>query len=65
VERAVILRNSRVHRHAVVANAILDKNVAVLEGAMVGVDKEPDRARGLAVSADGVTVVSKGRVVAP
>ena len=65
VEPRVILHNSRVHRHAVVENAILDKNVAVLEGATVGVDKEHDRARGLAVSTGGVTVVSKGQVVAP
>jgi glucose-1-phosphate adenylyltransferase len=65
VDRAVILHNSRVHRHAVVENAILDKNVAVLEGATVGVDKEHDRDRGLVVSAGGVTVVSKGQVVAP
>jgi glucose-1-phosphate adenylyltransferase len=65
VNRAVILHNTRVHRHAVVENAILDKNVAILEGATVGVDKERDRARGLVVSAGGVTVVSKGQVVAP
>ena len=65
VNRAVILHNSRVHRNAVVENAILDKNVAVLEGATAGVDKEHDRARGLAVSTGGVTVVSKGQVVAP
>jgi glucose-1-phosphate adenylyltransferase len=65
VNRAVILRDSRVHRHAVVENAILDKNVAVLEGATVGVDKEHDRASGLAVSTGGVTVVSKGQVVPP
>jgi glucose-1-phosphate adenylyltransferase len=65
VSRAVILHNSRVHRRAVVENAILDKDVAVLEGATVGVDKEHDRARGFVVSADGVTVVSKGQVVAP
>jgi glucose-1-phosphate adenylyltransferase len=54
-----------VHRNAVVENAILDKNVVVLEGAIVGVDKDHDRARGLVVSAGGVTVVGKGRVVAP
>jgi glucose-1-phosphate adenylyltransferase len=65
VDHAVILNNSRVHRHAVVANAILDKNVTVLAGATVGVDKERDRARGLLVSAGGVTVVGKGQVVAP
>jgi glucose-1-phosphate adenylyltransferase len=65
VDRAVILDNSRVNRHAVVENAILDKNVVVLEGATVGVDKDHDRARGLVVSAGGVTVVGKGQVVAP
>jgi len=61
----VILHHSRVHRYAVVRNAILDKNVTVLPGATVGVDKEHDRARGLVVSTGGVTVVSKGQVVAP
>ena len=65
VNRAVILDNTRIHRRAVVENAILDKDVAVLEGATVGVDKEHDRARGFVVSAGGVTVVSKGQVVAP
>jgi glucose-1-phosphate adenylyltransferase len=65
VNRAVILHNTHVHRRAVVQNAILDKDVTILAGAMVGVDKEHDRARGLSVSAGGVTVVSKGQVVAP
>jgi glucose-1-phosphate adenylyltransferase len=61
----VILHNSRVHRRAVVENAILDKDVTVLEGATIGVDKKHDRARGFAVSAGGVTVVGKGQLVAP
>jgi glucose-1-phosphate adenylyltransferase len=65
VDRAVILHNSRVSRKAVVENAILDKNVVVLEGATVGVDKEHDRARGFLVSSGGITVVGKGQVVMP
>jgi glucose-1-phosphate adenylyltransferase len=65
VNRAVILHRSLVSRHAVVENAILDKHVVVAEGAMVGVDKEHDRARGLVVSSSGVTVVGKGQVVRP
>jgi glucose-1-phosphate adenylyltransferase len=65
VERSVILHNSRVGRHAVVEHAILDKNVMVLEGAAIGVDKEHDLARGFAVSAGGITVVGKGQVVEP
>ena len=64
-ERSVILHNSRIGRHAVVVNAILDKNVVVLEGAAVGVDKEHDRERGFTVSEAGITVVGKGQVVEP
>ena len=65
VERSVILHNTRIGRHAVVRDAILDKNVAVAQGASVGVDKEHDRARGFVVSAGGITVVGKGQVVRP
>jgi glucose-1-phosphate adenylyltransferase len=65
VERAVVLDNTRIGRHAVVENAILDKNVIVPEGAVVGVDKEHDRARGFVVSEGGVTVVGKGQTVQP
>ena len=65
VERSVLLHNTRVNRHAVVENAILDKNVVVPTGAMVGVDKAHDRARGFVVSPGGVTVVGKGQLVTP
>jgi glucose-1-phosphate adenylyltransferase len=65
VERAVVLDNTRIGRHAVVENAILDKNVVVPEGAAVGVDKEHDRARGFVVSEAGITVVGKGQTVEP
>ncbi len=65
VERSVLLHNSRVGRRAMVRNAILDKNVVVMERATVGVDKGRDRDRGFVVSSGGVTVVGKGRVVTP
>jgi glucose-1-phosphate adenylyltransferase len=65
VNRAVILHNSRVCRHAVVENAILDKNVLVADGATVGVEMEHDLARGFVVSGGGITVVGKGQVVKP
>ena len=64
LNRAVILHHARVSRHAVVQDAILDKNVVVEDGATVGVDKDHDRARGLVVSSGGITVVGKGQVVA-
>jgi glucose-1-phosphate adenylyltransferase len=63
VERAILLHNTAIGRHAVVENAILDKNVIVPDNAVVGVDKEHDKARGFVVSADGITVVGKGQAV--
>jgi glucose-1-phosphate adenylyltransferase len=65
VERAVVLGNTRIGRHAIVENAILDKNVVVPDGVVIGVDKEHDRARGFAVSDGGITVVGKGQTVEP
>jgi glucose-1-phosphate adenylyltransferase len=65
VERSVVLHNTVIGRHAVVRNAIIDKNVIVPEWAQVGVDKEHDRARGFVVSAGGITVVGKGQEVVP
>jgi glucose-1-phosphate adenylyltransferase len=65
VERAVVLDNTRIGRHAIVENAILDKNVVVPEGAVIGVDKDHDRARGFEVSESGITVVGKGQTVGP
>jgi glucose-1-phosphate adenylyltransferase len=65
VERSVLLHNTQIGRHAVVRDAIIDKNVIVPEWAQVGVDKEHDKARGFVVSAGGITVVGKGQEVLP
>jgi glucose-1-phosphate adenylyltransferase len=65
VERSVLMHNTTVGRHAVVCDAIIDKNVTVPEGAQVGVDKDRDRARGFVVSRGGITVVGKGQEVIP
>jgi glucose-1-phosphate adenylyltransferase len=64
VERSVLMDGVDVAREAVVHDAILDKNVRVAPGVEIGVNKDDDRDRGFAVSANGVTVVGKGVEVA-
>jgi glucose-1-phosphate adenylyltransferase len=63
VDHSVILHNTKIGRYAVVRNAIIDKNVTVPEGAVIGVDKNYDRKRGFVVSRGGITVVGKGQEV--
>jgi glucose-1-phosphate adenylyltransferase len=59
VSDSVVLPGTRVGRGAVVRGAILDKNVVIPDGALVGVDLGLDRAR-YTVSQGGVVVLGKG-----
>ena len=63
VTDSVVMNGCRIGRHAIVAKTILDKNVQVEEGAIVGVDLEHDLERGFTVTESGITVVPKGTVV--
>ena len=62
VENSVLMPSVRIGENAKVRNAILDKNVIVEPGAMIGFDAERDRER-FKVSAGGIIVVGKGVTV--
>ena len=62
VEGSVLMPGVRIGRGAVVRHAILDKNVYVSDGQIIGVDHDRDRER-YTVSDGGVVVVGKSEVV--
>jgi glucose-1-phosphate adenylyltransferase len=62
VEGCVLMHGVDVGRHAIVRNAIIDKNVRIPDGARIGVYPAQDRAR-FTVSPGGIVVIGKGEKV--
>lgn len=65
IEESIVFEGVDIGRHARIRRAIIDKGVRVPPGTQIGFDPDEDAARGLTVSAGGVTVVPKGFVFHP
>jgi glucose-1-phosphate adenylyltransferase len=63
VTDTVAFERVRIGADAVVAKAILDKDVIICPGATVGVNHELDRSKGFTVTDSGITIVGKGVTV--
>lgn len=59
VEDSILFDHVEVGRHARIRRAIIDKDVRIPPGFDIGWNHEADRARGLHVTEEGVTVVAK------
>jgi glucose-1-phosphate adenylyltransferase len=60
VDESVIFENVNIGRHAKLRRCIVDKDVEVPQGLMVGFDRAVDIARGFVVAEGGITVIPKG-----
>lgn len=59
VEDSILFEGVHVGRHAKIRRAIIDKGVHIPPGIEIGYDREQDKARGFALSDQGVVVIAK------
>jgi glucose-1-phosphate adenylyltransferase len=62
IKESIILDGTNVGRHTEIRKAIIDKNIKIPAYTRIGCNPEEDRARGLTVTEDGITVVPKDTV---
>jgi glucose-1-phosphate adenylyltransferase len=63
IQRAVLMDGVHVGRGAILRDVIVDKNVVIPPGTLIGIDHEEDRRRGFHVSEGGIVVIGKGQLV--
>jgi glucose-1-phosphate adenylyltransferase len=59
VEDSILFENVSVGRHAKIRKAIIDKNVVIRDGAIIGYDLAADRRKGYTVTESGIVVVPR------
>jgi glucose-1-phosphate adenylyltransferase len=59
IEDSILFENVNVGRHAKIRKAIIDKNVVIPDGTIIGYDHEDDLRRGYTVTESGIVVVPR------
>ena len=59
VEDSILFENVRVGRHAKIRKTIIDKNVVIPDGSIIGYDPDDDRRNGYTVTESGIVVVPR------
>ena len=59
VEDSILFENVTVGRHVKIRRAIIDKNVVIPDGSIIGYDLKADRAKGYTVTESGIVVVPR------
>jgi glucose-1-phosphate adenylyltransferase len=62
VEDSILFSSVDVGRHARIRRAIIDKDVKIPAGTMIGYDLEQDRRRGFQITEQGVVVIAKAEL---
>ena len=60
VEDSILFENVTIGRHVKIRRTIIDKNVVIPDGTMIGYDPEEDRSRGYTITESGIVVVPRG-----
>ncbi|KAF0181310.1 MAG: glucose-1-phosphate adenylyltransferase [Nitrospirae bacterium] len=58
VEDSILFEHVEIGRHARIRRAIIDENISIPEGTVIGYDHDQDRQRGYTVTEGGIVVVS-------
>jgi glucose-1-phosphate adenylyltransferase len=59
VEDSILFENVTIGRHVKIRKAIIDKNVVITDGTVIGYDLDADRRRGCTVTESGIVVVPR------
>ena len=60
VEDSILFENVTIGKHVKIRSTIIDKNVAIPDGTVIGYDPKEDRSRGYTVTESGIVVVPRG-----